>query len=286
MKYAYRTPLGGELIYTSDLFEDTELLAYKKLYKFLWLLDGEAELEVDHIPVRLRGGELVALTPFQHVEGVRGEGTFISLLFDSHFYCIYGHDSEVSCNGLLFRGGLHVKNLKISEYDASLLRDSMLMAEKEFAMKDDLQEEMLRILLKKFIITCTRIARKQFLPEHVGYKEQDLIRQFYVLVDLNFKEKKKVKEYADLLHRSPKTISNLFAEGGQPGPLQVIHERIEAEAKRLLLHTSKSAKEIAGILGFDDSASFSRFFRSRTGKSILEYRKTEKREVLPTSSVK
>ena len=87
-----------------------------------------------------------------------------------------------------------------------------------------------------------------------------------------------VKEYADMLNRSPKTLSNLFMRYGLPSPLRVIHERIEAEAKRLLLYSTKSAKEIADILGFEDLATFSRFFKKMEGKSISEYRKNEKRE--------
>ena len=87
------------------------------------------------------------------------------------------------------------------------------------------------------------------------------IRQYYVLVDRHFKEKKQVQDYADILCRSPKTFSNLFSACGLPSPLRVIHDRIEAEAMRLLLYTHKSAKEISSILGFEDlsaSAVFSR----------------------------
>ena len=94
-----------------------------------------------------------------------------------------------------------------------------------------------------------------------------------MLVDRYFREKKQVQEYALLLHRSPKTLSNLFAVYGLPSPLQVIRDRTQAEARRLLLYTSKSAKEVAGILGFEDAASFSRFFKGATGKSISEYRR-------------
>ena len=87
-----------------------------------------------------------------------------------------------------------------------------------------------------------------------------------------------IEFYAELLYRSPKTISNLFAEYGLPTPLRIIHERVEAEAKRLLLYTNKSAKEISGILGFDDIAAFSRFFKKMTKESISEYRKREKQD--------
>lgn len=65
-------------------------------------------------------------------------------------------------------------------------------------------------------------------------------------------------------------------------PLRVIHDRIEAEAMRLLLYTHKSAKEISSILGFEDLSAFSRFFKKMTGESVSDYRKRVKREELPT----
>ena len=96
------------------------------------------------------------------------------------------------------------------------------------------------------------------------------------LVDAHFREKKQVQEYAEILHRSPKTITNLFLTYGLSSPLKIIHERLEAEARRLLLYTNKSAKEIADLLGFEDAATFSRFFKNMNGKSISDYRKNEK----------
>ena len=99
-----------------------------------------------------------------------------------------------------------------------------------------------------------------------------------MLVDTHFKEKKQVQDYAELLFRSPKTISNLFSEYGLPSPLKVIHDRVVSEAKRLLLYTNKSAKEIGIILGFEDIATFSRFFKKMAKESISEYRKKEKQE--------
>jgi len=53
----------------------------------------------------------------------------------------------------------------------------------------------------------------------------------------NFKEKKQVQDYADILFRSPKTLSNLFASCGLPSPLKVIHERIEAGAALAIVMT-------------------------------------------------
>ena len=127
-------------------------------------------------------------------------------------------------------------------------------------------------------MTCTRIAREMFDVDPGRENTFDVIRQFYVLVDSHFKEKKQVQDYADMLCRSPKTISNLFSLYRLSSPLRVIHERVDAEAKRLLLYTGKSAKEISEILGFEDLATFCRFFKKMNKESLSEYRKREKRE--------
>ena len=82
-----------------------------------------------------------------------------------------------------------------------------------------------------------------------------------------------------MLHKSPKTLSNIFSTCKLPSPLRVIHERVEAEAKRLLLYSNKSAKEIADILGFEDQASFSRFFKNMTGQSAVQFRNTQEGKI-------
>jgi len=47
--------------------------------------------------------------------------------------------------------------------------------------------------------------------------------------------------------------------------LQVIHNRILLEAKRMLLFEEIAHKEIAFQLGFDSPASFSLFIKNKTG---------------------
>jgi AraC-like DNA-binding protein len=50
-------------------------------------------------------------------------------------------------------------------------------------------------------------------------------------------------------------------------PLEVIHTRIIAEAKRLFYYTDKSIKEIADYLGFEDAAHFSKLFKKHTSQN-------------------
>ena len=278
MEYIFNTRLRGNIALTDSYHTNLALQKDNTLYKFIWVQSGSLQLEIDHVPTTLVKGEIIPLTPLPHIEFKAINGEYLTLLFNSNFYCIFGHDNEVSCNGFLFNGTSNVMQLKLSESQVASLRDITDSLTSEYAIKDNLQEEMLRILLKRFIILCTRIAREKFSVSPEREKAFDMVRQFYVLVDNHFKEKKMVQDYADMLHRSPKTLSNLFTTCGLPSPLRIIHERIEAEAKRLLLYSQKSAKEITEILGFEDQATFSRFFKKMTGESVSEYRKREKQE--------
>lgn len=282
MDYQLNTRLNGNIAMTLHFHENAPLKCDKTLYKFIWVQSGTLTLEVDHIPMHLIENEIVTLTPLHHLEVKQVEGEYLTFAFNSNFYCIFGHDDEVSCNGFLFYGSSNVMRLMLSVEQSSNLHDIVRIFCQESAVHDNLQEEMLRIVLKRFIITCTRIARQKLEVKQENERAFDIIRQFYVLVDQNFKAKKQVQDYADILCRSPKTLSNLFSSCGLPSPLRIIHERIEAEAKRLLLYSTKSAKEISSILGFEDLATFSRFFKKMTGESVTDYRKRLKREELPT----
>ena len=148
--------------------------------------------------------------------------------------------------------------LQLSAAQSEQLKSIIDIFAGEFGIKDNLQEEMLRIILKRFIITYTRIAREKLDVGQDKEKSFDIIRRYYVLVDNHYKEKKQVQDYAEMLYRSPKTLSNLFAAYGLPSPL----------------------KEIGEILGFEDLAAFSRFFRKMAKESISEYRKKEKEGIM------
>ena len=122
------------------------------------------------------------------------------------------------------------------------------------------------------LLQCPRLARHRLDIPLEPDSGLEIGRQYSKMVDEYYKTKKQVQDYADMLHKSPKTLSNIFSTCKLPSPLRVIHERVEAEAKRLLLYSSKSAKEIADILGFEDQASFSRFFKNMTGQSAVQFR--------------
>ena len=186
--------------------------------------------------------------------------------FDREFYCIVDHDKEVSCVGFLFYGAkqplfLHLDASAQRQFDALLT----VFAD-EFLTKDAIQGEMLRMLLKRLIIKTTRLAREQSSAPELTEADMDIVRRYNLLVENHYRTLHNVADYADRLNKSPKTLANLFALAHQPSPSHIIHSRIALEARRLLLYTDKSTKEIAFELGFSEAAHFSRFFKKQTGQ--------------------
>lgn len=194
--------------------------------------------------------------------------------YNRDFYCIADHDNEVSCAGFLFFGSYGHLFIKLDESNQRKLETLRNIFVEEFETADSTQSEMLKMLLKRLIIIGTRLAKEQYVKSQpVESDSFDTVRKYNLLVDRNFKTHHQVQFYAGELSKSPKTLSNLFARYHHKLPLQIIHDRIIDEAKRLFFYTDKSAKEIAYELGFEDAAHFSRFFKNITGQNISEYKK-------------
>ena len=198
--------------------------------------------------------------------------TVVAWQFDREFYCIVDHDKEVSCVGFLFYGAKGPLFLQLDANEQRKFSALLAVFDDEFSTRDTIQGEMLRMLLKRLIIKLTRLAKEQYIDQQLTEPDLDIVRRFNMLVENNYRKLHAVSDYADLLNKSPKTLSNLFLLYNQQRPLQVIHERIALEARRLLLYTDKSAKEIAYELGFDEVPNFSRFFKKQVGVPPSEFK--------------
>ena len=247
--------------------------------KFIWNRNTfPAEIIVDGSTLTIMPNQVLCCTYVQNIlYGTKDDTRLLLISFNKAFYCIHTNDAEVSCNGLLFFGSDFTPVIQIDDFEQQSLNTLIEVFEEEFNTIDRNQEEMLRLLLKRFIIKCTRIARRQMIKGDLPEERIDIIRQFNVLVEEQFKNLKHVSDYASLMNRSPKTLTNVFSQHASKSPLQVIHDRIILEARRMLIFTDKSAKEIAWELGYEDPSQFSRFFKNNTNLSIQQFREKHKK---------
>ncbi len=277
MKFEYHDKhLNSILGFTDDFKVDERRFSITSdTIKILWNRnDGPISFQIDGLDLELRPNQLLTTTYLQHVSLKDAKLPLTALVFNREFYCISDHDSEVSCNGILFFGTQDVPIITIP--DAQKNRFNLLydVFVEEFSTPDKIQGDMLQMLLKRLIIMSTRLAKEQLIVKELNNEQIEVIRKFNFLVDLHYKTKRKVGDYADMLYKSPKTLSNLFSIYSQKSPQQIILERLALEAKRLIHFTDKQNQEIAYELGFNDPAHFSRFFKKMNQMTPSEYRES------------
>lgn len=273
MQYNYKGINDGtfDLIDASELkYTSSELK--KDCYKIIWTKGAECSIGLDGYRVLLKKNHLLFTTPLNKLDFEIEHKDIVIYAFNREFYCIRDHDSEVSCNGFLFLGSSTPLMVGLSEKEQksfNLLYEFFL---EEFEMVDHIQGEMLLVLLKRLLIKSVRIARKVLPKEDMPQSKLDIIRKFNLLVEIHFREKHMVAEYAELLNVSPKSLSNVFLRYYSKSPLKVISERICLEGERLIRYSDKNMNEIAYWLGFNEASHFSKFFKKHTGQSPKEYK--------------
>ncbi len=273
MEYNYRDKHNSEfnLVDTSTLKFNSKNIN-QDCYKIIWSKGDEITLGVDGYRIFLKENQLLFTTPLNTLDLQIENKEVIVYSFNREFYCIRDHDSEVSCNGFLFLGSSQPIMVGLTEKEQksfALLYDFFV---EEFEEMDHIQGEMLLVLLKRLLIKSVRIARKILPKEDMPQSKLDIIRKFNLLVEMHFREKHKVSDYADLLNVTPKSLSNVFLRYYSKSPLKVISERICLEGERLILYSDKNMNDIAYSLGFNEASHFSKFFKKHTGKSPKAYK--------------
>ncbi|WP_288376337.1 helix-turn-helix domain-containing protein [Chryseobacterium culicis] len=233
------------------------------------------ELTVDFKYYKIINPSLFFLTN-QHFDIKKAKDDAILLFYNRDFYCIQIHDKEVACDGLLFHNVFEIPFVELDDSETILIKQLFQNIKDELEWKDSSAEEMIRTYVKQIIIRATRKWKKQNMDHEtlrIPGSELDVFRDFSRHLEIHFRKKHNVSEYAELLHMAPKTLTHKFKNLKLDSPNQLIINRILLEAKRLLFYTDKPVKEIAYDLGYEDPAYFNRLFTHKTGSTPTNFKK-------------
>lgn len=101
-----------------------------------------------------------------------------------------------------------------------------------------------------------------------------LLRSFKQLLSKHYVDSHMVNDYSDMLAVTPdylnKTVKSITGKSAKDH----IQSKLITEAKRWLLFTNQSNKELAFSLGFEESAHFNNFFKKNTGMTPTEFKTT------------
>lgn len=157
---------------------------------------------------------------------------------------------------------------ELSDENYELFKKLFSDINKEFALANAFYLQVIKLLTLQFLYEMNRTCEECLLGSSRYLSRQyQQVASFKKLVDTKFLELKTVQQYAEKMNISAKHLSKIVRLQIGQSPLQLIHTRIELEAKYLLSSTPSSIKEIAYQLGFDTISHFSRFFKNYAGKN-------------------
>lgn len=236
-------------------------------YEFLFFETGEGAHLVDFTEFPVKPNSCYVLFPhqihsFKHYSKPTGcvvrcyeEGLFSKKL-----------------NTLLINMSFTSKSPVIFENDAEKFAEAMqLLNPLQYALRKypNATNDIILHIFQAFLLNILEIAG--ICDDSVNKSNSaNLIVQFLRLVENKFTTAHTVKEYAEALLTTERKISTATQFYLGLNPLQIIHNRLLLEVKRLLLYETSSQKEVAFKLGFDSSASYSHFIKSKTGLTPTE----------------
>jgi AraC-like DNA-binding protein len=204
-----------------------------------------------------------------------GKQPGLLIYYNRDFYCVQIHDAEVACDGLLFNNVFEIPMVRLTAADNQRIAGMIMNIRDEFNEQLSSREEMIRTYLKQIIILATRRWKQQHMDHGKLEPSYDMefFRDFSRLVEIHFREKHGLADYAVLLAMAPKTLNKKLAKLNITHPNDLIKDRIILEAKRLLAYTGMSIKEIAYHLGYDDPAYFNRLFTNKCQSPPATFRR-------------
>jgi AraC family transcriptional activator of pobA len=127
-----------------------------------------------------------------------------------------------------------------------------------------------------FVMLARALARESEKRLSVADKGVELARHFRALVDRHFKDHLTVAAYASELAITPTHLNRISRQVLGRSALEVIHDRLLLEAKRNLVYTSMTVKEVSNALCFSDPAYFTRFFAKNAGQPPTAFREARR----------
>ena len=232
---------------------------------------GKVALEYDSMPVSIEEKNIVVVYP-NHSVRILGESDD----YNSTLVVVSAPLFEKLRLRSSYRGYyqyLELPHFKLNEIQYKAICDVVNVVKTICEFDDSIREEMLLHILDIFATMITKFRLENFPSKKEETPERRLFIRFYDNLVINYRKSREVQFYADQFCLSPKYFGTLIRNETGVGAGDWIARYVVMQAKMLLRgNVERDMLWIATELGFEDQASFSRYFKRVEGITPSEFR--------------
>ncbi|MBN1982515.1 MAG: helix-turn-helix domain-containing protein [Chitinivibrionales bacterium] len=243
-------------------------------YQILWFQHGCATHVVDFKPIKMEANSLLFINKHKvHMFDNSPDYNGKMVLFTDAFFCRTECDRMFLKSSSLFNDVFDSTGITLDATATSRFTSIFEQMETELQYpRDQFQYHILQNLLHNLLMLADRQRSSLGTVTISPSADLDYTLLYKDLVDAQFKRLKTVGDYAKNMNVTEKRLNNATKKTIGKTPKEMIDERILVEAKRLLVHTRNSIKEIGFELGFEEPTNFIKYFRKHTGKTPIDFR--------------
>lgn len=232
---------------------------------------GTAEFVVDCHSYIVGKGDMLLVAPRMSIELMKKSSDFgtCGLCLEPFFFDSLSIGNYVYKR--LYNSSHTTYVLRLEDSDTGHIRKTLdLMSH---YLTSDHPAEMAGSLVNFLLLQITEIFHSQNVHPAGRVRRSDaLFRLFRKLLAENYRKEHELQFYADSLHISQTYLSRVLRQVSGKTVNNYIAEALYTDARRLLVFTDLTVKEIAEQLGFSDQSSFGKFFKKKSETSPANFR--------------
>ena len=261
------TSVHFRLIKLEEKTEYDTTVAHRHNYYEMFLFEkGRGTHEIDFNDIEIQSPCIHFVSPGQiHKVSRDLKSSGYVVLFSREFYYLNLENRDSLFNMPFLNNNHPAPSINLNANDFLHFKAIITMAEEEYksehTQKDSILRSYINIILQKS--KTLFLEQESDLNFHKSASGA-LVSSFKILLEQKFRELHQVQDYAFALHCTPEHLNQTLKTHYGHSASDMILRRIILEARRLLMYSDLSNKEIAYWLGYEDPSYFSRIFKRKT----------------------
>lgn len=265
-----------EELFTRKMNHRIDEIHKVNFYAILLITEGRGKHTIDFVDYEYEKGSIITVRKDQIHKYFISNAKGYLLFFTNDFLISYLENLEANKSLRVFCDSFGVPKIQLDNIEYNEVFSFVESIKNEyFKLQDDYSFSIIRSFLH---IIITKLYRIKFKNEN-KIDEKKYLSQFLELKELVERDcfkTKKVKDYADNMLLSTKTLNNIVRNVLNKSAKTFIDETVIMQIKRLLINTDFSIKEIAYTSGFEEPTNLYKYFKKHAKTTPEIFRKNYK----------